>query len=244
MKDYLLDLVQHTYGVGVAELVKITGTNKSTDILAKSADGKSLIIFGKFNAPIPEFEGVFGMPNLSKLKIILGFDEYDEKAKISVRNENRDGEDIPVAIHFETQSGDFVNDYRLMTRNLVEDKVTNITFRGTNWDIEFVPSVASIGKLKKQISANSEEEHFIVRIENGDLKIHFGDHSTHYGHFVFQPNIKSKLNRVLKWNAKTFVAIMDLPGEKVIRISDKGIAEVSVDSGLANWQFLMPAQQK
>lgn len=243
MKDYLLDLIQHTNGLGVVELVKVDGTATETKISALAED-KSVIVFGTFKTPISDFTGTFGMPNLSKLKTILSFDDYGADATINVNRENKDGVDVPASIHFETNAGDFVNDYRLMGKNVVEDKVQAVTFKGATWDVEFEPSVAGIMRLKKQASANSEELNFKTKTENGDLKIYFGDPSTHSGNFVFQPGVSGNLTRPWQWPVKVFLAIMDLPGDKTVRISDAGAAEITVDSGLAIWQYLLPAQSK
>jgi hypothetical protein len=99
-------------------------------------------------------------------------------------------------------------------------------------------------RLKKQASANSEELNFKTKTENGDLKIYFGDPSTHSGNFVFQPGVSGNLTRPWQWPVKVFLAIMDLPGDKTVRISDAGAAEITVDSGIATWQYLLPAQAK
>lgn len=243
MKDYLLDLIQHTNGLGVVELVKVDGTATETKISALAED-KSVIVFGTFKTPISDFAGTFGMPNLSKLKTILSFDDYGENATINVNRENREGVDVPAAIHFETNAGDFVNDYRLMAKSVVEDKVKAVTFKGATWDVTFEPTVAGIMRLKKQASANSEELNFKTKTENGDLKIYFGDPSTHSGNFVFQPGVSGNLTRPWQWPVKVFLAIMDLPGDKTVRISDAGAAEITVDSGIATWQYLLPAQAK
>jgi GTP cyclohydrolase II len=244
MKDYLLDLVEHTHALGVIDLVKIMGTDEETQFAAYSED-KNVIVSGSFKTLIPEFAGTFGMPNLSKLKTIIGFDEYDDNAKIKLVREDRDGEkDVPVRIHFETATGDFVNDYRLMIKYIVEDKVKNVKFNGANWDVEFDPTVAGINRLKKQASANSEELTFNAKTENGDLKIYFGDPSTHSGNFVFQPGVTGTLSRAWNWPVKVFLAIMDLPGDKKIRMADAGAVEIIVDSGLATYRYLLPAQAK
>lgn len=243
MKDYLLDLIQHTYGLGVIDLVKITGTSKTTDIAAIAED-KTVIMSGSFNTAIPDFEGVFGMPNLGKLKTILSFDDYDDKAVISVSRMNKDGEDIPTSIHFETGNKDFVNDYRLMIKVLVEEKVKNVLFKGVTWDVEFEPTVAGITRLKKQASANSEETFFTTKTEGNDLKIYFGDTNTHSGNFVFHPGVTGKLTKQLRWPVKVFLSIMDLPGDKTLRISDKGAAEITVSSGLASYRYILPSQSK
>lgn len=243
MKDFLLDLIQHTYGLGVVELVKIEGSDTETKISAYAED-KSVIVTGSFNTPIDGFQGVFGMPNLSKLKTILSFDDYDNEAIINVTRVTKDNEDIPSAIHFQTKTGDFVNDYRLMSKVIVDDKVKTVTFKGANWDVEFEPTIAGIQRLKKQASANSEELNFTTKTDNGDLKIYFGDPSTHSGNFVFQPDVNGTLNKAWHWPVKVFLAIMDLPGDKVVRIADAGAAEITVDSGIAKYRYLLPAQAK
>jgi hypothetical protein len=243
MKDYLQDLIQHTHGLGVIDLIKITGSPKET-LIAAVAEDKSVIVEGTLNSPISDFIGVFGMPNLSKLKTIVGFDEYDDKAKINVTTTNKDGVDVPASIHFETKAGDFVNDYRLMSRVIVEEKVKNVTFKGATWNVEFEPTIAGIMRLKKQAQANSEEPNFVAKTDKGDLKIYFGDPSTHSGNFVFHPSVTGTLSRAWMWPVKVFLSIMDLPGDKKVRISDQGAAEITVDSGLATYRYLLPAQAK
>ncbi len=243
MKDYLLDLIQHTHGLGVIELIKVVGTDKETQISAM-AENKSVVVTGTFNNPVSDFIGTFGMPNLGKLKTIIGFEEYDENSKITVTRTTRDNEDVPTTIHFETKNGDFINDYRLMVKAIVEEKIRTLTFKGANWNVEFEPSVAGVLRLKKQASANSEEEHFTMTTVGTDLKINFGDPSTHSGNFVFQADVKGKLAQPWKWPVKVFTAIMDLPGDKTIKISDQGAVEITVNSGLASYRYLLPAQSK
>ena len=68
--------------------------------------------------------------------------------------------------------------------------------------------------------------------------------STHSGNFVFHPGVSGNLNRAWQWPVKVFLSIMDLPGEKTVRISDQGAAEITVDSGLATYRYLLPAQAK
>lgn len=243
MKDYLQDLIQHTFGLGDIDLVKVVGTDKETQVFAIAQD-KAVLVSGTFKLPLPEFIGTFGMPNLSKLKTILGFDEYDEHAKINVTTTNKDGVDVPAAIHFETKNGDFINDYRLMGKQIVEEKIKGTRFKGATWNVEFEPTVAGIARLKKQASANSEERHFTTKTDNGNIKIYFGEPSTHSGNFVFHVGVTGTLSKPWMWPVKEFQAIMDLPGDKKVRISDQGITEITVDSGLASYQYLLPAQSK
>ena len=77
-----------------------------------------------------------------------------------------------------------------------------------------------------------------------NLMFFFGDHSTHAGNFVFHPNITGQLKRAWSWPITTFISIMNLAGDKVVRISDDGAAMITVDSGLAVYNYILPAQSK
>jgi len=243
MKDYLVDLIQHTQGLGVVELIKVVGTDTETKIAGLATD-RSLILFGDFKNPIPEFKGTFGMPNLSKLKTILGFEDYDDTSTINLVRETYDGQDHPASIHFETSNGDFVNDYRLMAKSVIEATVAPVKFNGATWDITFEPTNAGIQRLKKQAQANSEEVNFSTKVENNELKFFFGDKSSHSGNFVFQTNITGKLTKVWNLPVKVFLSVLDLDGDKTIRMSDQGVAEIVVDSGLAVYRYMIPCQGK
>ena len=240
MRDHLLDLVEHTYDLGCIDLIKITGDDQSTQI-AGLAEDLSVVVQAQYNNPVPEFIGTFGMPNLGKLKTLLNLQEYKEDAKLAI-TKGSTGE--PDGIAFENKAGDFKNNYRFMSSQIVTDKLKTPKFKGVNWHIEFVPTVASIMRLKMQMSANAEEPNFQAKTENGDLKFFFGDHSTHAGNFVFQSDVNGQLKRAWAWPAKQFVSIMDLTGDKVVRISDDGAAQITVNSGLAVYNYILPAQSK
>jgi hypothetical protein len=242
MKDQLNDIISHTQQLGFIDLIKITGTDQTTTLNAIAED-RTVIITGKFKAPQADFIGTFGMPNLGKLKTILGFDEYDENSKITMTTQTRDGVTVPSAVHFETQSGDFVNDYRLMSQAIVEEKVKAVKFAGAAWNVEFEPRVVNIQRLKKQAGANSESPTFVTKTDGTNLKIHFGDVSSHSANFVFESDIQGSLARAWAWPVKQFIAIMDLAGDKKIYISDQGAMKITVDSGIADYEYLLPAQQ-
>ena len=240
MRDHLLDLVEHTHKLGVIDLVKITGDDKSTNIFGIAED-RSVVVEGQYANPVPEFIGLFGMPNLAKLNILLNLSEYKEGAEFGVTT-RADG--APDGINFKNATGDFKNNYRFMASEIVTEKAKTVKFKGVNWNIEFEPTVAAIQRLKMQAQANAEELNFQAKTENGDLKFFFGDHSTHAGNFVFQPGVTETLKRTWSWPIKTVISILDLTGDKVFRISDDGAAQITVDSGLAVYNYTIPAQSK
>jgi hypothetical protein len=240
MKDYLQDIVQHTHSLGFIDLVKITGTDALTSIDAVSED-RIAIIQAQFHNPVPEFVGTFGMPNLGKLKTILDIPEYKEDATIDITQKNT-GE--PDGISFKNKSGDFKNDYRLMTANVVNDKLKTVKFKGVKWGVEIEPSVAAIQRMRFMAQANAEETTFVAKVENGNLVFYFGDHSSHAGNFVFAHDVAGSLTKAWNWPVGAVISILSLPGDKMIRFSDEGAAQVTVDSGLAVYNYILPAQTK
>jgi hypothetical protein len=240
MRDHLLDLVEHTHDLGCIDLVRIIGTDTETAIDAVAED-RSVVVKAKFATPVADFIGTFGMPNLGKLKIMLNLQEYKENAVLRL---TKNATNEPDGVEFQNASGDFKNSYRFMSGALVNGKLKTVTFKGVSWAVEFTPTVAAIQRLKMQAQAMAEEVNFQTKTENGDLKFYFGDHSTHAGNFVFEPSVSGTLKRTWSWPIKTVISILDLTGDKTFRISDDGAAMITVDSGLATYDYIILAQTK
>lgn len=243
MRDYLLDLVSHTYDLGCIDAVKITGTDQGTDIDSIAQD-KSVVISGSFKGPILDFIGTFGMPNMDKLKILLNLQEYRENANITVIRQNRDNENVPVGLNFINAVGDFKNDYRFMTSAVVNEQLKTPKFVGVGWNIEFEPTVLGIQRLKMQAQANSDMLVFKLVTDETNLKFSFGDHSTHAGEFIFQNDVTYKLKNSWSYPVKQVISILDLVGDRTMRISDSGAMQITVDSGSAVYNYILPAQSK
>jgi hypothetical protein len=240
MRDYLLDLVEHTHDLGCIDLIKIVGNESATQI-GGLAEDLSVVVQGEFRNPVPEFIGTFGMPNLNKLKILLNLPEYRENAELTL---TRKDTGVPDGVNFRNAAGDFRNSYRFMAAEIVNEKLKTARFKGATWHLEFEPTVAAIQRLRMQAQANAEEPTFQARVEDGHLKFYFGDHSTHAGNFVFHPDVSGTLRRTWSWPVSQFLSILALTGDKTIRISDDGAAQITVDSGIAVYNYILPAQSK
>jgi hypothetical protein len=239
MKDYLQDIVQHTHSLGIIDLVKIVG-NESVTAIEAVGEERTVIVNAQFHNPVPEFIGTFGMPNLGKLSTILNIPEYREDARLSITKK----EEAPTGIHFENSTGDFKNDYRFMSAEIVNDQLKTVKFKGVKWGVEIEPSVAAIQRLKFQAQANSGETTFIAKTENNNLMFYFGDHSSHAGNFVFAHDVAGSLTKAWSWPLAAVISILSLSGDKMIRFSDEGAAQITVDSGLAIYNYILPAQTK
>ena len=231
MKDYLQDIVQHTHGLGFIDLVKIEGTDKETK-LEGLAEDRSVIVKSTFKNPAVEFMGTFGMPNLNKLDLLLKIPVYKDNAKLEIQKQERNGEEVPVGIHFENDTGDFKNDYRFMTSEIISEKLKSVKFKGVEWNVTVMPTVASIQRLAYQSQVHAEETTFVA------------DHSTHAGDFVFESSVEGKLTQGWAWPVQQIQAILKLPGDKTMMFSDQGAAQIVVDSGIAVYEYILPAQSK
>ena len=237
MKDYLQDIVKHTHSLGMLTLVKVTGTDTATDLLAVGED-KSVILMASFKKPVPELVGDFGMPNLDKLNIILNIPEYAEGSKMTIRYKNGT---LPEGIDFENKAGDFKNYYRFMEGNLLKSVKQT---RQVNWNVEFKPTVANIQRFKFQASAHAGEVAFVPKVENSKLKFYFGNPSSHAGDFVFQDSVTGNLTKGYNWGVNTVNSILSLSGDKEMKISDEGMMSITVDSGLGVYSYLLPSLSK
>jgi len=240
MKDYLLDIIKNTHAIGKIPLVKIVGTENETKLTA-IADERLFVVDGRFHNVIPEFIGRFGLPNLNRLAVTLNTEEYRENAQISMIKDQNE----PTSIHFENKNGDFKNDYRTMNSSVVDSLLPDVTFTGATWHVEISPSVQSIQRMKAQSVINSEETLFYVKTDNsGNLIFNFGDPASLTGQFIFATGVKGQLRAERAWPAACVLSILSLSGDKTMKFSSDGVAMITVDSGLAVYNYILLAQQK
>tara|TARA_R110000796_G_scaffold41135_1_gene101853 strand:+ start:2286 stop:3023 length:738 start_codon:yes stop_codon:yes gene_type:complete len=245
MKDILQDIVQHTHSLGFIELVKIVGDDKSTSMDAMAED-RSVVVKADFKNPVAEMQGTFGMPNLGKLDILLKLPVYKDSAKITVNTQDRNGEVVPVGLHFENDSKDFKNDYRFMNSEIVNEKLKSVKFRGVNWHVNIKPTMPDILRLNFQAQANSEEQVFTVSTDGDTIKFNFGDASSHAGEFVFAKGIEGALSKSWSWPVAQVTQILKLAENNTCEMSfsDDGALQITLDSGIGNYQYILPAQTK
>ena len=243
MKDILQDIVSHTQNLGFLTTVKVTGTDKGTTINSM-ADDRSVIMEAETANPYPDMIGVFGMPQLNKLKYLLEGAEYKEGAKISITTAERNGETLPVGLHFENKDSDFKNDYRFMNQEIINEKMKTVKFRGVKWDVEIEPSVTSVIRFNFQAGANSEHPTFLAKTEGSNLKFTVGDASTHGGEFVFAQNVAGKLDRGWTWPVLPILSILKIADTNTTKmsLSNEGAIQITLDSGLATYKYIIPAQ--
>ena len=244
MIDHLREIISATHNLGFLELVKVTGTDTTTELNSVAAD-KTVLLNSKFVQPHADFIGTFGLHDLDRLNTILNIPEYKENAVITVDKETRNGEEVPVGISFKNANGDFSNSYRFMSKELVETQLPSRSRKHINWDVTVQPTVQAIQRLKFQAqAAGSGEGTFHSKVSKNNLVFSIGDHSTHTGEFVFASGITGKLTGTKEWPLGHVQAILNLVGDKVMEISDAGAMQITVTSGLAIHQYTILAACK
>ena len=243
MKSILQDIVAHTNKLGFLNIVKVTGTDEKTQIDSMAED-RSVIMFAETATPYSDMVGTYGMPQLEKLRYLLDGKEYQEDAKIEVVTAERNGETIPVGLHFENKDGDFKNDYRFMNQDIINEKLKTVKFRGAKWDVEVSPTLSSIQRFQFQAGANTEHTTFLVKTDGDKLKFIFGDVSSHGGEFVFAQNITGKLSKAWTWPVAAVLSILKIADANNTTMSfsnDSGALQITLDSGLAVYKYILPA---
>ena len=242
MKDILQDIVSHTHSLGFITTLKVTAEADTS--IESMADDRSVIMNATTHNAVGEFVGTFGMPDLGKLAYHIKNPEYQKDAKIEVVQAERNGETMPTHIHFENAGGDFENDYRFMNKAVIEEKLKSVKFKVSTYDVEIEPNMASIARMKLMAGAHSEETVFQVKTEDNNLNFYFGDEATHAGSFTFAHGIAGNLTHTWSWPVAQTIAILNLDGDKTMSITDQGAMKISVDSGMATYNYILPAQQK
>ena len=243
MKDILQDIVSHTHNLGFLNIVKITGTDETTKI-DSMADDRTVVMFGETANPQPEMIGVFGMPQLNKLNYNLECPEYKEDATIELMTADRNGETIPIGLHFENKAGDFKNDYRFMNTEIINEKLKSTTFRGVKWDVQVNPTQSSVQRFSFQAAANSEHATFLAKTDGDKLKFTFGDMSSHGGEFIFATGVTGTLNKAWTWPVAPILSILKIAdvNNTTMSLSNEGALQITLDSGLAVYKYIIPAQ--
>ena len=131
-----------------------------------------------------------------------------------------------------------------MNMEIINEKMKTVKFRGVNWDVEVVPSLPGVQRFNFQAGANPEHPTFLAKTEDGNLKFIFGDASTHGGEFVFAQNVEGKLDRGWTWPVASILAILKIAdvNNTKMSISNEGAIQIELDSGLAKYKYIIPAQ--
>ena len=262
MLNHLRDLMKHTSGLGI-EVIKVTGENGQVSVEGLDTN-KTVILKGKFDQQIPELEGVFGFGKLDVLNKLVNV--YKEKGDIievlrqeksfSVQLE-QDGEpvfdddgnpqyekvtkEVIDQFRFSRKTPKMVNPYRVLDQRMIPEQYN---FVGAKWDVEIKPTKTAIDMLAIQASLG-EEEFFGVKTDDNTLYLTLGD-SKSEAIVEFAKDVDGELTRPWVWGVAPVLTILKLSenAECTMSFLDKGALQISLKTGLSEYNYIMPAKAR
>lgn len=264
MLDYLRDLVKHISGLEI-DVLKLTG-NEDGNIKIEGMDtDKSVVLKGKFKKLLPELEGICGLSNLDQLRGLVNI--YQEKSDIvSIKRENRtfsveikdedgssllndDGsivyedieENVIEEFHFSRPTPKLFLPYRLVDRRMIPEQYS---FVGANWDVVVKPTKQSIDMLA-QVASVGFESSFGVKTVDDTLFLTFGN-GDQTGEMEFASDVEGELSKPWIWDIAKVLIILKFSDKADCTMSflDKGALQITLDTGLGEYNFIMPAKAR
>ena len=243
-RDIVQDIVKHTAGLGFITSVKVTGTDESTTLDAMDAD-RTVILQAKLHNTVEEFNGEFGLGNLGFLAGVTALGNYQtDDATVEVVARDRNGVSSPDHLMFRDADGN-TDQYRFMSKEIIEQTLQTVKFKGVEWDVTLEPTKAKVNELQQVAGIyGGIEPNFTVKTEGSDLIVTVGAADGSFtGKRTFAQNVNGEITEGYAWPLAQVLAILKLgmSGTCVMQISKKGALLISVDSGIGKYDYILPA---
>mgnify|MGYP001307882688 FL=1 len=243
-RDIVQDIVKHTAGLGFITSVKATGTDESTTLDAMDAD-RTVILQAKLHNTVSEFNGEFGLGNLGFLAGVTALGNYQtDDATVDVVARDRNGVSSPDHLMFKDAEGN-TDQYRFMSKEIIEQTLQTVKFKGVEWDVTLEPTKAKVNELQQVAGIyGGIEPNFTVKTEGSDLIVTVGAADGSFtGKRTFAQNVNGEITEGYAWPLAQVLAILKLgmSGTCVMQISKKGALMISVDSGIGKYDYILPA---
>jgi hypothetical protein len=245
IKDVFKDVLKHTHGLGIFEMVKITGALDSTEIETVDAD-KTVIFKGQTHSPVVDF--VDSTIGLSRMGVLQGYLQYpgfdDETAKVEVVKQDRNGDTVPTEIKFVSSDGNDAH-YRFMLADVINQQLKSIKFKGADFDINIVPTQKNLKDLSYFNSVlGGYEANFAPKTDGTQLYFHIGDGVSDRTKISISNEIEGSITKDWRWPLDIVLRILKLSesGNCVMSINDEGLLQIIVDSGIGKYTYLLPAK--
>jgi hypothetical protein len=135
--------------------------------------------------------------------------------------------------------------YRFMSKEIIEQTLQTVKFKGVEWDVTFEPTKAKVNELQQVAGIyGGIEPNFTVKTVDGNLVITVGAQDGSFtGKRTFAQNVNGEITEGYAWPLNQVLAILKLgmSGACVMQISKKGALLISVDSGIGKYDYILPA---
>jgi hypothetical protein len=245
IKDFFKDVLKHTHGLGIFEMVKVTGEVDKTEIETVDPD-KTVIFKAETHSPVPDFvDSTIGLSRMGVLQGYLQYPGFDgDGSKVKVVNQERNGVDTPVEVEFVSADGNDAH-YRFMLADVINQQLKSIKFKGAEFDVNIVPTDKNLKDLSYFNSVlGTYEANFSPKTDGTQLFFHIGDGVSDRTKILISSDIDGTISKDWRWPLDIVLKILRLgeTGNCVMSINDQGLLQIIVDSGLAKYTYLLPAR--
>lgn len=245
IKHVLKDVLKHTHGLGIFDMVKITGT--TTETVVETVDSEKTVIFkGNTVNPVADFaDNTVGLSRMSVLDGYVKYPGFDaENATVRVVKQNRNGVDVPTEVEFVDENGTNAH-YRFMLAEVVNNQLKEIKFKGAEFDINIVPTAKNLKDLSYFNSVLSTfESTFSPRTEDGKLYFYIGDKGSDRTKILISDAPNGTMSHDFNWPLDVVLKILRLGDNAniILSINSKGLLQIKVHSGIGEYTYLLPAK--
>ena len=246
LRDVLLDIVKHTHSLGFIQAVKLESTDEGTSVEAMD-DDRTVVLKGKLKNKLDNVPGLIGMGRLGVLSGYLNYEAYGKDgANIEVMTNTRDGVETAEELKF-TSPGGYSANYRFMVSSLIEEQLKTIKFKGVEGDITVQPTQQNLKDLTyfNGIMGGFEPT-FVAKTDGDTLKFYIGDGANDRVEIPFAQNVQGKLTKGWAWPLAQVLSILKLSdtSQASMSFSDQGAMQISIDSGTATYDYILPARSQ
>ena len=245
--DNFLDIIKHTSGLGFIEMAKLTGDGAGAEIEAMEND-RTVVLYGKLKNPITGLDGTVGLSRLGILNGYLNFNPFtSDGASIEIATQDRNGVDIPAEVAFKSADGHTAS-YRFMSADIAEEQIQVPPFKGATWDVVITPTKSAMADLTAMSNILSGfEATFTVKTSGTNLEFLIGEGASDRSKLIFSSDITGSLKHQWSWPLAQVLSILKLNDSSescTMSFSDQGALKIDVDSGLGEYQYILPARSK
>jgi hypothetical protein len=246
IKDSFKDILKHTHSLSFIADAKLTGNaEKGETQIGAIAEDKSVVMYGTLNNKLDDLDGhVVGLARMAVLQGYLNFPAFNaSESKISIKSENRGGNEMPTEIRFNSGSGHTAN-YRFMGPDAAKD-IKIPSFTAPTWNIAIAPTASNLKDLGYfgGILGGFEPTFTVVLNDDGDLEFQIGSGASDRSVVPIAKNVKGKLVNKHSYPLTKVLNILKLgeSGQCAMQFSDNGALMITVNSGIGIYDYIIPA---
>lgn len=241
VRSALLDIINHTFKLGVIEEVKVTIDNDKVFVQAKDTANTVVIQGAHTENNFGVSNGVMVITDLEILQGLLNFANFkSDKANISLEEKTMGETTFIHKIVFEDDQGQHF-EHRLKNPEMAASypKVVD-----QKWDVNFVPAPSKVKEFAYMANLFASRA-LKFEVHGDDDKVLFTVGGESGGTLVMSEDVgKTLVTRVNFPTSVVLSAMKSTDGEAELSILDNkhGGLQMAIASELGTWKYIVPAQ--